>query len=96
MPLPRSWCARGVSAGVGGAQLAKDPSSITLLDVFHAVEDEAPLFHMHENPNPECQVGGNIQAVLGARLDQTAQAMEEQLSSVTLQSLARDIEERIS
>ena len=79
-----------VEPGVGGASLARDPADITLLDVLGAVEDEAPLFHMHEHPSIECPVGRNVQAVLGTRLDGAAAAMEAQLASVTLTDLAND------
>lgn len=85
-----------VEAGVGGAALAREPEDITLLDVFRAVEDEQPLFRFHENPSAECPVGSNIHAVLGARLDETAAAMEAQLASVTLADLAADTRERIA
>ena len=46
--------------------LQKSLHDITLLDVYHAVEvvDEGELFQMHENPNPNCPVGANIQGVL--------------------------------
>ena len=79
-----------VEQGVGGATLARDAADITLLDVLHAVEDDSPLFHMHENPNVACPVGRNVQAVLGSRLDGAASAMEAELASVTLADLADD------
>src|ERR1700743_3447987 len=48
----------------GGALLARDPQAITLLDVYHAVDD-AQLFAMHrEEPNPACLVGRHIQQTL--------------------------------
>ena len=37
-----------VEAGIGGASLARDPSDITLLDIFSAVETDTDLFHFHE------------------------------------------------
>lgn len=79
-----------VEPGVGGATLACDAADITLLDVFRAVEDEVPLFHMHEHPDIKCPVGRNVQTVLGVRLDEAATAMEAQLASVTIADLAAD------
>ena len=79
-----------VEPGVGGASLAATPEEITLLDVLHAVEEDAPLFHFHENPNPECPIGGNINDVLEPRLDEAAAAMEANLANVTLAQLADD------
>ena len=50
-----------------GAELAKDLSTITLLDVYKAVNvvQEKELFSIHENPNPNCPVGRNIQNTIG-------------------------------
>jgi len=44
----------------------KGLKEVTLLGIYQAVEvvEEGELFHIHEQPNPDCQVGANIQAVL--------------------------------
>ena len=85
-----------VEAGVGGASLAKDPKDVTLLDIFHAVEEKEDLFHFHENPNPNCPVGRNVHAVLSGHLRAVNDAMERQLQSVTLQMLIDETEKRIA
>lgn len=83
-----------VAAGVGGSTLKKDPEDITMLDIFHAVEEsENGLFHFHENPNPECPVGKIVHAVLDDRLHEIQQAMENSMNSVTLQSLIDDMKQ---
>jgi len=84
-----------VDAGVGGAHLAKDPASVTLLDVFLAVEDDEGLFHFHDNPNPECPVGRNLHAVLDERLADVTQGMRAQLEAISLQSLINEMHGRI-
>ena len=76
-----------VEPGVGGASLARDPEQITLLDVFHAVEERESLFRFHDNPNPECPVGRNVHAVLGKSLAAVDDAMEAQLAATTLADL---------
>ncbi|MBP3893684.1 MAG: Rrf2 family transcriptional regulator [Atopobiaceae bacterium] len=76
-----------VEPGVGGATLARDPEQITLLDVFHAVEERESLFRFHDNPNPECPVGRNVHAVLGKSLAAVDDAMEAQLAATTLADL---------
>ncbi|RNB83338.1 Rrf2 family transcriptional regulator [Brevibacillus fluminis] len=78
-----------VRPGTGGAYLVKDASAITLLDVYRAVEvvEEGQLFHFHEEPNPECMVGANIQAVLQLILLRAQSAMEQILADVTLKEL---------
>ncbi len=82
-----------VTPGVGGACLAKPPESVTLLDIFRAVEKDEPLFHFHENPNPDCPVGGNIHRVLDKRMNNIEDAMEDEMAKVTLAQLLREIRE---
>ena len=86
-----------VKRGSGGAYIEKPLDEITLLDVYNAVEciDNGNLFHFHENPNSRCPVGSNIHAVLDKRLDSIQQAMEREMSSVTLQDIADDTDKLI-
>ena len=86
-----------VKRGSGGAYIEKPLDEITLLDVYNAVEciDNGKLFHFHENPNSRCPVGSNIHAVLDKRLDSIQQAMEREMSSVTLQDIADDTDKLI-
>lgn len=87
-----------VKRGSGGAYIEKPLDEITLLDVYNAVEciDNGNLFHFHENPNSRCPVGSNIHAVLDKRLDSIQQAMEREMSSVTLQDIADDTDKLIN
>ena len=85
-----------VEAGVGGASLAKEPKKITLWDIFCAVEDKKEdLFHFHENPNPECPVGGNIHAVMDGRLKKFKRNLQKDLDDVTLQDLVKDLRKEL-
>ena len=77
-----------VEPGVGGASLTKEPGEITLRDVLEAVEDDPGIFRMHEHPSPECPIGRNVHAVLGAELEAAEQAMMDRLASTTLADLA--------
>lgn len=87
-----------VRRGSGGAELAKDPHDITMLDVFNAVEslDNRTLFHFHENPNPQCPVGRSIHPVLDGRLDHIQSAMEREMQSVTLADIFADTKKHIA
>ncbi|WNC17382.1 Rrf2 family transcriptional regulator [Brevibacillus brevis] len=82
-----------VRSGTGGASLTKELNEITLLDVYRAVDvvEEGRLFHIHEQPNPECPVGANIQFVLELILTRAQNAMEDILGSVTLEQLVSDL-----
>lgn len=86
-----------VKAGTGGASFSKPLEKVTLLDVYRAagcVEDG--LFHFHENPNPDCPVGGNIHGVLDKHLSEAQSAMEDKLKSVTFAELVCELEDFFS
>ncbi|MCR9201820.1 MAG: Rrf2 family transcriptional regulator [Planctomycetaceae bacterium] len=74
-------------AGVlGGARLDVDPSSITLLDVYRAVEDEG-LFKFHA-PHPLCGVGELVLTDLQKAITKAESAFEKQLAATPLASVA--------
>lgn len=79
-----------VKAGVGGAFLARSADTISLLDIFKAVEKEESLFHFHENPNPQCPVGKNIHKLMDDRIDDIQSAMERQMAETTVDELVRE------
>ncbi|MBQ1808111.1 MAG: Rrf2 family transcriptional regulator [Selenomonas sp.] len=81
-----------VAAGVGGAKLLRTPGEITLREVFQAVEEDEDLFHIQDNPNPQCPVGRNIQQVLGKRLALVKDNMLADFAQMTLADLLADID----
>lgn len=84
-----------VQPGVGGgAQLARDPGQITVLDVYRAVEDGDELFSLHRPPAGHCSVGGNIHDVLRGIFCRARQSMEQELSTVTIADVGREVMER--
>ena len=86
-----------VRSGTGGAYLIKELRDITLFDIYQAVEvvQEEELFHLHEDPNPKCPVGANIQGILQLVLLQAQTAMEEVLAKVTMEQLVAGLIEKI-
>ncbi|GAF09221.1 Rrf2 family transcriptional regulator [Paenibacillus pini JCM 16418] len=86
-----------VRAGSGGAFLLKELNEVSLLDVYRAVDvvEEGELFHIHEEPNPECPVGANIQIVLELLLTRAQEAMEKVLSDITLEELVTVLAKQI-
>ena len=82
-----------VHPGIAGAKLAKELSDITLLDVYKAVNvvQDKELFSVHENPNPECPVGRNIQNTIEPLFSTAQLAMEKVLENVTLEDVVKDI-----
>ncbi len=74
-----------VQRGTGsGWRLARLPESITLLDVYHAVEQEG-LFALHAHPpSQHCPVGRGIQPTLKPLYMAAESAMQQQLAQTTL------------
>jgi len=81
----------GAGGAGGGALLARPAEQITLLEVYHAVDD-AQLFALHrEEPNPACMVGRNIQGVLRGIIGEAQQAVEASLAGRTLADATGDL-----
>ncbi|GIN99457.1 Rrf2 family transcriptional regulator [Brevibacillus laterosporus] len=70
--------------GSPGATLTKSPEEITLLDVYKAVQSPDELFAIHEEPNPACPIGRQIQHTLTDVFFSAQQAMEQELASKTV------------
>ncbi|MFP9130538.1 Rrf2 family transcriptional regulator [Niallia sp. BSM11] len=85
-----------VRPGIAGAQAAKKLAEITLLDVYKAVNvvQEKELFSIHDNPNPDCPVGRNIQDAVLPLFTIAQSAMEKALSHVTIDDVVKDIIEK--
>ncbi|MEO2203933.1 Rrf2 family transcriptional regulator [Paenibacillus pabuli] len=77
------------SPGMRGFYLAKPASEITLAMIYQAAKDEGPLFPIHGNCNPNCDVGLHIDSLL-TNLYQVAEAKVEQFfASITLEDMER-------
>ena len=87
-----------VARGTGGVTVTRPLNEITFLDVYRAVEcsPEEELFRFHENPNPNCQVGRNIHRVLDGKLKQVQEAMEQELASIRISDVTREMNEQIA
>ncbi|TWT09299.1 Rrf2 family transcriptional regulator [Planomicrobium sp. CPCC 101079] len=85
-----------VRPGIAGAELAKDLSEITLLDVYKAVDvvQDQELFSVHGNPNPACAVGRNIQETIIPLFSAAQFALEKALGSVTIEDVVKDVLEK--
>lgn len=70
--------------GTPGSILTKNPRAISLLEVYHAVQNKDDLFSIHENTNPNCTVGKNIQNTLEESFHRAQIAMENELAKQSL------------
>ena len=84
--------------GSGGSRLAKPLEDISFYDIYKAVDtvDETGLFHFHENPHPQCIVGGNIHAALDDKLQRVQDAMEAELKKISMADVMSDLEKEIN
>ena len=87
-----------VVVGSGGTSLAKPPQSISLLDIYTAVNtnSENNLFGFHSQPNIKCPIGRNIHAVLDMHMEFSQMAMEKCLEKITLKELIDQLSEKIA
>ena len=75
--------------GAADISIAKPLDQISLYDIYIALEciSAEGLFHLHEQPNPNCPVGRNIHACLTPHLERAQSAMENVLKETTLQCI---------
>ena len=81
------------SQGRSGMSLKKDLKDITFYDVYKAIDGigKEGLFHFHEHPNMKCYVGRNIHKALDGRLRQVQKAMEDEMKSITVADVVKDV-----
>ncbi|MCF3103032.1 Rrf2 family transcriptional regulator [Streptomyces roseoverticillatus] len=73
-----------------GWRLARTPESITLRDVYLAVEPE-PLIALHPStPNQKCPVGVGIPPVLREAYDRAEESMKRELATITVADVLRE------
>ena len=61
--------------------------SLTLLDVYRAIEGDKPILHQDTHTNPDCGVGVNIQLALRDYYDEIQKAAEDRMRTITLQNI---------
>lgn len=74
----------------GGWRLVGAPGSITLREVFRAVETPGVLALPQKSPNASCPVGRTICDTLGGLFHDAEAAMIERLARVTIADVLRD------
>lgn len=85
--LGKAGFTRSILGATGGTMLARPAVAISLLDVYRAVEEPGVLSLHRNGPNPACEVGRNITAVLGGIFNHAQQAMESVVGALTLQDI---------
>ena len=90
--LAKAGLTRSQMGPGGGALLARSAESITLADVYRAINQDAELLPIHASPNLACPVGRTIQALLEDRFEAAERALEDALGRTTIADLLSAIE----
>ena len=75
----------------GGSRLARDPGTIKLTDVYHAVCC-GEVFALHGSPNRDCPVGRNREAVLCNLQKEIDRSVDSTLARYTLSDVLEKVE----
>ena len=78
------------NVGTPGSILTKDRHNI-FVEVYHAVQSRDDLFSIHENTNPNCTVGKNIQHTLEESFHRAQLAMENELAKQSLHDIIKHL-----
>lgn len=73
--------------GQAAPSLTREPSAITLLDIYRAVEGDKPLLHLDTHTNPECGVGVKIQLALSNYYAEIQKSAEKRMAEITLENI---------
>lgn len=77
--------------GTSQPRLARPATEITLLMIYQALDEAAPLLHVDPKTNPDCLIGGNIQATLNTVYGNIQTVTEQAMATVTLTTITTDI-----
>ena len=87
--LERALLVKSTAGRSGGFELARRAVSISLADVYAAVEDDT-VFRMHKvDPNAECPVAAQLGAVLSPSLRAAELALTQSLSVTSLEDVVK-------
>ncbi|MGW4434633.1 Rrf2 family transcriptional regulator [Streptomyces sp. NPDC004596] len=80
-----------VRHGAGaGWSLAREPESITLLEVYDAVYAQPPFGLHRSEPNMECPVGRGIRPALSGVYGRIERAMRRELADTSIADVLRE------
>ena len=71
----------------GGSMLSKSISQITLLDIFMAVEQDAPLFKIHTGINCDFSYVDDLKKRVEICIDKASDVMKDSLKNITLSDI---------
>ncbi len=75
----------------GGVRLGRRAASITLLDIYRAIEVGSPFVVPDKPENKSCEVSCSMKHLLASVLAETDRAMSKSLEKVRLSDLVRQV-----
>lgn len=88
-PLRTAGLVRSRSGAHGGWELAVDPETVNLAQVWQVLQGDDPVLGIH-GPNPACPVGVSIQGVLTDLDRRVAKAVLAELEGISLDDVLAD------
>jgi len=81
-----------VQRGIGGTAMKADPRDITIWTVYEAVDPISlnSLIGLHPTPSQRCPIGKNIYTLLEKPYDAIGEAVQQAMSTHTLEQLIDD------
>lgn len=70
--------------------------TITLYDIYRAMEGDKPLLHLDTHVNPACGVGVNVQYALKDYYDEIQAAAEAKMKTITLEDIIQSFNQRLA
>lgn len=80
--------------GAAAPSLTREPSEISMFDIFTAINMDHDLIHIDPKTNLECIVGGNIQETLEHNYAQVQAKAFAEMRAISLGDIIGDIVER--
>jgi len=78
-----------VVRGIGGAYLNADPCTLTIWDIYYAIEPDGlnHLIGIHPHPSKCCPVGMHIHEALKASYQEIGETVQKAMQEITLQQV---------
>ena len=89
--LRRAGLVEAQAGKAGGVRLARRPESISLLDVFRAVDGGSPFVLPDKAENKKCPVSCAMKKLLSSVLAETDRAISKSLEKTRLSDIVRDV-----
>lgn len=87
-----------VPRGTGGAELCREPSEITLYQIYSALEPDglSSMIGIHSCQGRKCPISQNIHMVLQTPYRKIEDSVRQTMEGITLESMIEDYRRRVS